>query len=58
MIFIGCMQANLQQIVEDQQKMILHLEAKLRRAILANSELESGKVYVSSCLISFCYQSF
>lgn len=46
-MFIVYIQAGLQQIVEDQQKMILHLEAELRKTTLTNSALESTKVYVN-----------
>ena len=54
-MFIGCVQAGLQQIVEDQQKMISHLEAELRKSTLANSALESTKVFLpTSDLIPFC----
>ena len=48
--WLYALQAGLQQIVEDQQKMILHLEAELKRTISANSELECRKVYVSFVL--------
>ena len=50
----GCQQAGLQQIVEDQQKVILHLEAELRKATSANSALESTKVFTGILLTTFC----
>ena len=37
-------QAGLRQVVEDQQEMIVHLEAKLRKSAMANSALETTKV--------------
>lgn len=47
LMFNGCTQAGLLQIVEDQQKMILHLEAELRKTAMMNSTLESTKVFVN-----------
>jgi len=50
---IVCAQAGLQQIVEDQQKMILHLKVELKKSAMANSALESTKVF---WLMSFLTQ--
>jgi len=51
---VHCTQAGLQQIVEDQQKMILHLEAELRKTATTNHSLESEKVFASILLIIIC----
>jgi len=42
---IGCAQEGLQQIVDNQQKMILHLKVELKKSAMANSALESTKVF-------------